>query len=281
MITAHSTEEIRSAVRAQKQKGRRIGFVPTMGYLHQGHLSLIEKAKELSDCVVASVFVNPTQFNDKRDFEKYPVDIPRDSKLLESVGTEALFLPSAKEIYAEGFQSWVELSELPLKWEGAFRPGHFKGVSTVVSILFNAVMPDIAVFGEKDFQQLRIIERMVEDLKFSVRVVRGETVRESSGLAMSSRNVRLSAEGREIAANIHKSLLAARDSFKRGERDLEKLRAVVTAQLVNTPQIEPEYVAIVDEATLAETNPLPSNSRALIAAKLEGVRLIDNLPLYS
>lgn len=279
MLNCKTTIAIRELISKSRRTGARIGFVPTMGYLHEGHISLVRQAKTLCDLVVVSIFVNPTQFNDKKDFEKYPIDIERDTALLKAAGADALFLPQVEEIYPAGFQSWVELDGLTKRWEGEFRPGHFRGVSTVVSILFNCVKPDVALFGEKDFQQLRIIERMVKDLNFGIEIVRGKTVRESNGLAMSSRNVRLSPEGREIAANIFRALSKGKDAYNSGMRDPKALSATIKAHLENFKQIAPEYVAVVDEETLEEQNPVSYAARAIIAAKLEGVRLIDNLAL--
>ena len=176
-LVLDTIDKARSEVQTLKRRGCRIGFVPTMGYLHEGHLSLVEIAKQHADVVLASIFVNPTQFNNPVDLEKYPRDIPRDLQLLGKVGTHGVFMPTPELMYSGVHESWVELSRLTADWEGAHRPGHFRGVTTVVSMLFNVVQPDVAVFGEKDFQQLRVIERMVDDLKFPLRIVRGALVR--------------------------------------------------------------------------------------------------------
>jgi pantoate--beta-alanine ligase len=280
IVVADTIESIRRFVAEARASHRRIGFVPTMGYLHEGHLSLVRRAAAESDIVVASIFVNPTQFNNPEDLKKYPRDIPRDLQLLESVGTAAVFLPTPEMIYGPGFQTWVNLNELPLPFEGAHRPGHFQGVATIVSILFNLVEADCAVFGEKDFQQLRIIERMVADLKFRVRIIRGELVRDPDGLAMSSRNVRLTPESRAVALGISRGLRGAVDLFGAGERRAKVLRERVAAEL-SGPLAEVDYISVADEATLLEVESVTTPARLLVAATIGGVRLIDNMALHS
>lgn len=279
IIVCESVQAVRAAVSALKLRGKKVGFVPTMGYLHEGHVSLVRLAAKTCDAVVASIFVNPTQFNDPKDLEAYPRDIPRDLQLLEQAGTAAVFLPTPAMMYGSQFESWVELQKLPLQHEGAHRPGHFRGVSTVVAMLFNAVQPDAAVFGEKDFQQLRIIEQMVTDLHFPIQIVRGPLVRESDGLAMSSRNVRLSAEARQRALSISKGLFAAEAAYKKGERSAEVLCALVQEKLKNNTE-KVEYVHLVEESTLnliSNCGNMPC--RLLVAAFVGGVRLIDNIRL--
>jgi pantoate--beta-alanine ligase len=278
IVVADTIESIRRFVDAARAKNLRIGFVPTMGYLHEGHLSLVRRAALESDLVVASIFVNPTQFNNPEDLKKYPRDIPRDLELLRSVGTAAVFLPTPEMIYGSGFQSWVNLKDLTSSLEGAHRPGHFQGVTTIVSILFNLVEADCAVFGEKDFQQLRIIERMVEDLKFRVKIIRGELVRDPDGLAMSSRNVRLSPESRAVALGISRGLRAAVAASTAGEHRAGTLRALVARELAGAA-VEIDYIAIADEATLSEVELVTGPSRILVAATIGGVRLIDNMAL--
>jgi pantoate--beta-alanine ligase len=279
IVVADSVEGIRRFVAEARGSHKRIGFVPTMGYLHEGHLSLVKRAAEESDIVIASIFVNPTQFNNPDDLKKYPRDIPRDLKLLSSVGTTAVFLPTPEMIYGPHFQSWVNLQDLPLPFEGAHRPGHFQGVSTIVSILFNLVEADCAVFGEKDFQQLRIIERMVEDLKFRVKILRGELIRDPDGLAMSSRNVRLSPESRGVALGISRGLRAAAEGFAAGERRAGVLRDRVARELAG-PAVEIDYIAVADEETLREVETITARARLLVAATIGGVRLIDNTALH-
>ena len=190
--------------------GKKIGLVPTMGYLHQGHLSLIKKSKELCDITVVSIFVNPTQFAPTEDYEKYPRDIERDNKLLKEYNIDYVFVPSQEEIYSSGYQSYVYVNEISKKFEGEFRPTHFRGVTTIVSILFNCVKPDLAFFGQKDAQQAAVIKQMVSDLKYDIEIIVCPIVRETDGLAMSSRNVYLSPEERTKALTLHKSLLYAK-----------------------------------------------------------------------
>jgi pantoate--beta-alanine ligase len=274
-----NSDALRAAVREWKKQGLRVGFVPTMGYLHEGHISLVELAKRHSDRYVVSIFVNPTQFNDPRDLEKYPRDLPRDLDMLRKAGTHGVFFPTPESMYAPGHESWVELSDLPLDHEGAHRPGHFRGVTTVVSMLFNLVQPDIAVFGEKDFQQLRIIERMVDDLKFPVDIIRGPLVRESDGLAMSSRNVRLQGEARTRALHISKGLFAAQSAFAQGERVAAALREIVLKALTGVPELTVEYVEVVEETKLTRVEQASPTSRVIVAAMVSGVRLIDNISL--
>jgi pantoate--beta-alanine ligase len=249
-----------------------------MGYLHEGHLSLVRRAALDSDVVVASIFVNPAQFNNPEDLEKYPRDIPRDLEMLRSVGTAAVFLPTPEMMYGAGFESWVNLTDLTSPLEGAHRPGHFQGVTTVVSMLFNIVEADCAVFGEKDFQQLRIIERLVEDLKFRVEVIRGALVRDPDGLAMSSRNVRLSPESRAQALGISRGLRAAVAAYRAGERRAESLRHLVLRELAG-PDVRVDYVAVALECTLREVETVTEPARVLVAATVGGVRLIDNSAL--
>lgn len=286
MLITGSIEEVRGFTRALRSAGKRVGFVPTMGYLHEGHMSLIDRARSEGTEVVASIFVNPTQFNNREDFEKYPIDLNRDTRLLSERGVSLLFTPTPKDIYGpsnapptNAFQSWVTVDALSVPWEGAMRPGHFRGVTTVVSILFNIVQPDLAVFGEKDFQQLRLIEKMVDDLKLPISIVRGTLVREADGLAMSSRNVRLSSEARRDALLLSRGLFAAQTLFEGGERDPGRLTSVVREMLGQSSAIKVEYVACVSEHDLSELSEVNRPARLLVAAVVGGVRLIDNIGL--
>lgn len=279
MLTIAKTSELRQYIVALKRQGVRVGFVPTMGYLHEGHLSLVRLAKGCSDKVIVSIFVNPTQFNDPQDYAKYPIDLPRDSRLLEQEQVDLLYTPSRESLYGSDFQSWVEVAELCREHEGAARPGHFRGVSTVVAMLFNLVQPDVAVFGEKDFQQLRIIEQMVEDLKFPLEIVRGPTVREADGLAMSSRNVRLSKAARPAALLLSQGLFSARTSFAAGQKNAARLCATVQDFLERSSLINPEYVRVVDEQDLKTLELVKDRARLILAAFVDGVRLIDNIEL--
>ena len=272
--------EMRDFSRKSRSSGKVLGFIPTMGYLHQGHLSLIQIAQQNAEIVVASIFVNPTQFNNPEDLKKYPRDIPRDLALLESGGVAAVYLPTPETMYSQSFQTWTEVLELQKPLEGQHRPGHFRGVSTVVSMLFHIVEPDLAVFGEKDFQQLRLIEQMVEDQKFGIKIIRGTTLREADGLAMSSRNVRLSPDERQRATAISRGLFRAQAEYKKGTKEVAKLCDLVSAELTEARFII-DYVAIVDEQSLASQTQANNRSRLLVAANLGPVRLIDNLRLAS
>ncbi len=277
MIIVNEISALKELILGWRKENREIiGFVPTMGYLHEGHTSLIKLAKNEASKTIVSIFVNPTQFNDPEDLKKYPVDLPRDFSLLKGVGVDAVFVPTPEMIYSKPFQSWVSLSDLPLQYEGASRPGHFNGVSTVVTILFNLVEPHLAVFGEKDFQQLRIIETMVEELKSNIKIVRGPTVRESDGLAMSSRNVRLNPEARKIAPEIYRSFRLAIESVKKGEREVGKLKSLLTTHFEKFPEIKTDYLSFVDQKDLREVKTVDMNTRIIFAGMLDKVRLLDN-----
>lgn len=249
-----------------------------MGFLHEGHLELVRCARARAEQVVVSLFVNPLQFNRQDDFDAYPRDTARDLALLEPLGVDVVFVPDAAELYPAQFASAVTVGSICEPWEGAFRPGHFRGVTTVVAMLFNLVRPDLALFGEKDFQQVRVIETMVEELHFPVQIVRIPTVREADGLAMSSRNVRLSVAGRQVAPAISAALFAAQAQCRAGERRSEELESLVRAQLAPHP-IEIEYVAVVRERDLMRTALVEPPARVLFAGYLEKVRLIDNVSL--
>lgn len=254
-------------------------MVPTMGYLHEGHLSLIRRARELSDSVVVSIFVNPTQFGPSEDLERYPRDLERDTALCEGAGCDVLFVPSAEEMYPARYATIVHVQKLSRKLCGAFRPGHFDGVCTVVAKLFEIVRPTLAVFGQKDGQQAAIIERMVTDLHMDVRIELGDIVREPDGLAMSSRNRYLSLEERTDAVALSEALSAARDRYGSGETDaasvLEGVRAVIEAR----PTAEVQYVAAVDRKTLEDVTVLREGTMIAVAAIVGATRLIDNVVL--
>ncbi|HXG42321.1 MAG TPA: pantoate--beta-alanine ligase [Dehalococcoidia bacterium] len=255
-----------------------VGFVPTMGYLHEGHLSLVRRARAECDRVVASIFVNPTQFGPQEDYERYPRDEARDLALLEAEGVDVAFLPSAEEMYPPGFCTWVEVKgPLTERLEGASRPGHFRGVTTVVLKLFNLVQPHRAYFGEKDAQQLRVIRRMVADLNLPVEIVPCPTVREPDGLAMSSRNVYLSPEQREQALALSRCLeLARRLIVADGIRDAAALRRHLEEFLRCSPGVEPDYVSVAHPETLAELERIEGPALVLVAARVGPARLIDN-----
>ncbi len=281
MKRCDSIIELRSILKPLRRAGKRIGFVPTMGALHAGHLSLAHTLKEHCDLRVCSVFVNPTQFNDPKDYQAYLINIDRDAELLEKEGVDLLFAPSAAEIYAGGYQTTVSVNEISKPFEGALRAGHFTGVASVVTILFNAVQPDVAIFGEKDFQQLSLIERMVGDLKMDIEIVRGALVRDSDGLALSSRNARLSPEGRRQALAISRGLFAAQQSFSAGERCARALEGIVTNEIINSmPNPEIDYVSLVNELSLEPLENVNGRCRILVVARVEGVRLLDNAPFH-
>lgn len=268
----------RSFLKPLKRAGKRVGFVPTMGALHEGHLSLARTLIQHSDVRVCSVFVNPTQFNDPKDYEAYVISLERDAELLRREGVDLLFAPTVEEVYPSGYQTTVSVAEVSKPFEGALRPGHFTGVASVVSILFNIVQPDVAIFGEKDFQQLSLIERMVQDLKFDISIIRGELVRDADGLALSSRNARLSDDGRKHALAISRGLFAAQAAFRSGERDSSRLERVVADSIREMPNPEIDYICLVDEASLEPVKSVSGRCRMLVVARVEGVRLLDNAP---
>ncbi|PKQ37954.1 MAG: pantoate--beta-alanine ligase [Actinobacteria bacterium HGW-Actinobacteria-1] len=274
-----SKEEVRQAVLAAKREGKRVALVPTMGALHDGHLSLVRAACERADYVVVSIFVNPTQFGPGEDFEAYPRDLDRDMQLLRAEGADLLFTPSTASMYAADAQVEVAPGPLGTLWEGAIRPGHFAGVCTVVSKLFNIVLSDLAFFGEKDFQQLTIIKRMVCDLDFPVRVVPCPIVREPDGLALSSRNAYLSPDERRAATVLYRALRTAETLALGGEHDVALIAEAMRECVAEEPLATLDYAAVVDPATLVEPATLDRPARAIIAARLGATRLIDNMQL--
>ncbi len=270
---------LRDELRRARQAGKRIGFVPTMGALHEGHLSLARTLTRHCDVRVCSVFVNPTQFNDPKDYEAYVINIENDQALLEREGVDLLFAPAVQEVYPPGFQTSVMVRDVSKPFEGALRPGHFEGVATVVAVLFNIVRPDVAIFGEKDFQQLMLIERMVDDLKLDIEIVRGALVRDPDGLALSSRNVRLSKEGRGHALAISRGLFRARAAFEAGERRSDVLEDIVVQEISSMPNPQIDYVALVEERSLQRVERVEGACRILVVARVDGVRLLDNIRL--
>ncbi len=255
---------------------RPVGFVPTMGALHEGHRSLIRRARAENAGLVVSIFVNPRQFDRPDDLAAYPRSESADLALCAAEGVDVVFLPSVDEVYPPGFQTTVRVGALTERLEGAARPGHFDGVTTVVAILLGLVGAERAYFGEKDAQQLRVVRRMVADLAIDTEIVACSTVREADGLACSSRNVRLSPRGRAVAPLLHRALLAGRARIEAGERSAEAVRSAIRAVLAAEPAIEVEYVSAADEATLEELETIDRPSLLSLAARIEGVRLIDN-----
>jgi pantoate--beta-alanine ligase len=263
-----------------KNSGKKIGFVPTMGYLHEGHLSLIRKSKELCEATVVSIFVNPIQFGPSEDYEKYPRDIEKDNKALEELKVDYVFIPAANEIYPSGYQTYVEVNEISKKFEGAIRPHHFRGVTTIVSILFNCVQPDYAFFGQKDAQQAAVLKQMVEDLKYDIKFIVCPIVREHDGLAMSSRNVYLSPEERTKALVIYKSLKYAEKLIEGKEQDPEKIIGNMKIIIGQEKSVELDYIGIVNAYGFREVNFMLEEGNEyyiLVAAKVGKTRLIDNL----
>jgi pantoate--beta-alanine ligase len=259
-----------------RKKGDRIAFVPTMGYLHEGHASLMEEGRRRSDLLVASIFVNPTQFGPGEDFEKYPRDMERDSDIAAAAGVDIIFAPSASEMYPDGFQSWVDVGVLTEPLCGASRPGHFRGVTTVVCKLLNIVQPDQALFGRKDYQQLAVIRRMAADLNMPVEIVGMPIVREPDGLAMSSRNVYLSADERARALCLKRSLDAVRGAFRNGERSVSALENLIRELIVQETGVVIDYAEIRDGLTLERNDVATGNSLAALAVRVGRTRLIDN-----
>ncbi|HEX8549965.1 MAG TPA: pantoate--beta-alanine ligase [Abditibacteriaceae bacterium] len=276
-----SPQEMQSWSRGRACEGKKLGFVPTMGALHAGHLALCERAKQENDGFAASIFVNPTQFGANEDLKKYPRPFERDCELLQDLGCEVLFAPETDAMYQKGgTQTWVEVARLGEVWEGVVRPGHLRGVATVVAKLFNIVQPARAYFGEKDFQQLKVIEHLARDLNFSVEIVPCETVREADGLALSSRNAYLAPDEREAALFLSQALFAARDMAQNGERDAMKLGATMQEICERSALVAVQYIAVVEEETLAQLETLQEHARALIAARVGSTRIIDNIRLF-
>lgn len=279
MQTAHTVSQVREVVRGWHREGLSVGFVPTMGNLHSGHISLVREALARCDKVVVSVFVNPTQFGPNEDFDRYPRTLDADAAQLVDAGAALLFAPSVEEMYPLGQnQTWVDVDHLGDYLCGASREGHFRGVTTVVSKLFNIVQPDVAVFGEKDFQQLAILRRMCEELLFPVKIVGAPTSREDDGLARSSRNGFLSDSERKLAPQIYANLTALRSDIEQGERDFRALEQRYTDSL-NNAGFQVDYLTIANARSLAPAAKNDTNLVVAVAAKLGKTRLIDNVSL--
>ncbi|NOX55735.1 MAG: pantoate--beta-alanine ligase [Planctomycetes bacterium] len=272
-------DQVRSAVRAARRQGKRVGCVPTMGALHEGHLSLIRAARAECDFVVVTIFVNPTQFGPNEDFDKYPRPLEADLAACRKEGVDVVFHPAVEAMYPAGSKTFVEVEGLSTIWEGACRPGHFRGVATIVTKLLNVTEPDVAYFGQKDYQQQLLIRQMCRDLLLPVRIRVCPTVREPDGLAMSSRNAYLSPEERRSALALSQALFLARDRLAQGERDLPAIRQAMRDHLESQPNVRVDYVTICHPETLEELEePLP-RMVALVAARVNETRLIDNLLL--
>ena len=271
--------ETRATCRAARASGRRLGLVPTMGALHEGHLSLVRVAKATCDAVAVSIFVNPTQFGPNEDLSRYPRPFERDCQLLEKEGIDILFAPRVEEIYPPGAVSWVLVEGLSEKLDGGSRPGHFRGVTTIVAKLFHIVEPNVAFFGQKDAAQLAVIRRMVQDLNFPVEIVACPIVREPDGLAMSSRNAYLNRDERVRARVLQRALQETREQFLAGERSAAKLISIGKEVLAGEPEVRLDYFEIVDPDTLEPIERVSQKALVAVAAFVGRTRLIDNLML--
>ncbi|SMB99986.1 pantothenate synthetase [Thermanaeromonas toyohensis ToBE] len=269
--------QVRQWVKAQRQQGKSIGLVPTMGYLHEGHLTLVRRAKDLCDAVIMSIFVNPTQFGPQEDYERYPRDLERDLRLAQEVGVDAVFAPEVEEMYPPGYATYVEVEGLTEVLCGASRPGHFRGVATIVTKLFNIVQPDKAFFGLKDYQQAMVIKRMVQDLNIPVEIVTVPTVREEDGLALSSRNKYLTPEERRQALSLYRALKLGEGLIRQGERQASKVREAMAKEILSQPLARIDYVSINDAETLNPLEEISGKVLLAVAVWIGSTRLIDNL----
>lgn len=277
MIIIKTINEVKEIIGINKKQGKTIGFVPTMGFLHQGHLSLIRTAKEENDFVIVSIFVNPTQFGVGEDFESYPRDLDSDAKLSESAGADVIFCPSISEMYPKSFQTYVEVDEITNKLCGKSRPTHFKGVTTVVNKLFNIVEPHKAYFGQKDAQQVAVIQKMVDDLNMNIEVIPCPIIREADGLAMSSRNTYLNSEQRIAALILSKSLASAKDMISAGCVNAVEIKETIIKMINNEPLAAIDYVEVVDALNLSDITTLKGKVLIALAVKIGKTRLIDNI----
>jgi len=274
-----SPKKMQQLALSLKRNGRKISFVPTMGALHQGHLSLVKKAKKLGDFVVTSIFVNPTQFGPKEDFKSYPRDLKKDKELLKKAGCDLIFTPKAKNIYPEGYLTYVNVDELSEKLEGAFRPGHFKGVCTVLAKLFNIVQPDYAIFGQKDAQQAIIIEKMTEDLNFPVKIIVSPTVREKDGLACSSRNSYLKTEDRKQAKVLYQALKLGQQMMESGEKNPIRVIQRMKKLIKDKTKGKIDYIVLTDTKRLEPIKIIQGELLLSLAVRIGRTRLIDNLKI--
>lgn len=277
MLVYERVADLREGLRLERAAGKRIGLVPTMGFLHRGHMSLIERARGLVDLVVVSIFVNPTQFGPGEDYERYPRDLEGDREKAASAGAGVLFVPRVEEMYPEGATTWVDVGPMGQVLCGASRPGHFRGVAMVVTKLFNIVQPDVAVFGQKDGQQAAIIQKLVRDLHLPVEIIVAPTLREEDGLALSSRNVYLRGEERTAALALHRALERARGLLVSGKKDSRLICREMEAVLAREPLVRLDYAAVVDAATLDPIDVVAGRVLVAVAAFVGKTRLIDNL----
>ena len=279
MLELTSISEIRAWTGAQRAAGRRIALVPTMGYLHEGHLALVDEARRRADSVVLSIFVNPLQFGPREDLTRYPRDLPRDRALASARGVDTIFVPQASDMYPPGSEVRVTAGAMAERWEGAARPGHFTGVLTVVAKLFHLTQPDVACFGQKDIQQLALIRRMVRDLDWPLEIATVRTVRESDGLAMSSRNAYLAPADRARAAVLSRALRVAHDAWRAGETRAQELETRMQDELGKEPGVTVEYIAVVEPESLAPVRITDATTIVALAARIGRTRLIDNIVL--
>jgi pantoate--beta-alanine ligase len=279
MLELTSVLDIRSWTRTQRAAGRRIGLVPTMGYLHEGHLALVDEAGRQADVVILSIFVNPLQFGPTEDLARYPRDLPRDRALASARGVDALFVPTVATMYPPGSEVRVSPGSIAERGEGAARPGHFAGVLTVLAKLFHLVEPDLACFGRKDVQQLTVVRRMVRDLDWPVEIVAVPTVREPDGLARSSRNAYLGEEDRVRAVVLSRALEAAHRAWRGGETRAAALEAKMREELIKEPTVAVEYISIAEPEALMPVTTADEGTIVAIAARIGGTRLIDNIEL--
>lgn len=280
MTTIRSLGNIQRTVRRLAAEGRTVGLVPTMGYLHQGHQALIRRAKKHADIVIVSIFVNPTQFGPREDLTRYPRDEKGDIRKITAAGGDIVFCPKTQDIYPQDFQTWVEVTDLTRTLEGAARPGHFRGVTTVVAKLFNLTRPDVVVFGQKDYQQAAVLRQMTVDLGWPIKFIVAPTMREKDGLAMSSRNVYFTPAQRSEARCLSLALKSARAMVKSGEKKVARLETEIKAAILATcPSAKIEYIAFTDDRSLAPVATVRKDTIASLAVAVHGVRLIDNMKL--
>jgi pantoate--beta-alanine ligase len=279
MLELTSIPEIRAWTSAQRAAGRRIALVPTMGYLHEGHLALVDEARRRADSVVLSIFVNPLQFGPREDLARYPRDLPRDRALASGRGVDMIFVPQAADMYPAGSEVRVTPGAMAERWEGAARPGHFTGVLTIVAKLFHLAQPEVACFGQKDIQQLALIRRMVRDLDWPLEIAMVTTVREPDGLAMSSRNAYLAPADRACAVVLSQALRAAHDAWSDGETSAAALEARMRGVFKKEPGVTVEYIAVVDPEALAPVHTADQATVVMVAARIGTTRLIDNIVL--
>ncbi len=279
MENIQSPVEMQRVAEDYRRKGKSIGLVPTMGALHEGHLSLIRRCRAEHDLVIMSLFVNPTQFNSRADLERYPRDHDADTRMARAAGADIIFAPTIEGMYPRGYVTYVSVERLTDRWEGAFRPGHFRGVSTICTKLFTICRPHKAYFGQKDYQQSLVVRRLVADLNLGLEIVVLPTVREADGLAMSSRNVLLSPEERRQATVLPRALLQAQSAVRAGERDAKRLGAAIEEEIRSAPLAVLDYVGVCDPETLEPLERITGKAAAVVAAKFGTTRLIDNVLL--